>query len=292
MYTKNKSLPFFIILFELLSFICCPSKECVCKVTDIPLSFLDNKSAYVPLTIDNNDFFLLLDIGSFSSITINKRYSRHLKIKKTGIVKSHLGVKGTVHQSDEVIFPNVALGSLKLGNIKGFIDSDWLDSGMIIHGKNSLSSPRNNGVIGRSLLKKLKIIIDLRNEKLILADTISDLEKIGYFINEWPLINFYNTDIGIELDVKVNNKKGRFILDTGASHSLLRKTFFNEKDIDSQIDFFKADNLQIKNIDYPNFDFILLNFEQPAEVDGILGIDFFKGKMIFLDMQTNIIKIN
>jgi hypothetical protein len=82
----------------------------------------------------------------------------------------------------------------------------------------------------------------------------------------------------VTLSAKTESGTKRLFLDTGASASLLNEP-------DASANKWIKSQLSLGGFDFGPWDFYLYEFHFPVEIDGALGIDFFKKYKIHLDFE-------
>ena len=121
--------------------------------------------------------------------------------------------------------------------------------------------------------------LDMSRSLLCIGDTLQDL------IHLYPLTEFHKEHLEIDngclcVNIQTNEGMKRFLLDTGAERSAIKKSPSDPKQI----------KLSLENLG--SWNFYTLNFpEGILPIDGILGIDFLKKHAVYLDFLDRTIYI-
>lgn len=241
---------------------------------EIPIQRLKYDFRFADADIQGQKFLLLIDTGSGYAISLNKRLTQDLELIKTGKTANFFMTSGEAFHSDEILIPEVHFGPITFTNILGREDGEWLDQNPL----------KIEGILGRPFLQNHYVLIDLVDNKLILSETQAEIEDLGYPLDQWTATPFSLTNVGIILDVQIQNLPAQLALDTGSSHTIVKNSFKTRNNLD-QVDTLTACGL-------PFNDFVQRDLVEPAEVDGFLGINFLNNRKLFIDFQQKQIRLS
>lgn len=244
-------------------------------------------SNYMPVIngiVENRQVSLIFDSGASAPLILkNCIIEKSKNIKRTGKYSRSIDAKGEIQKSPEIIIPNINLNGLVLTNIRGYIYKPW---GLEIKdnsGKKEGLVPasfqeKKDGVIGIGLFYNRKVIIDYPAKKIIIFQE-KNLPK-PYASKHWIKSKIDIGSQGLTVAGRIGNKTATFLIDTGATTSILKKNFVRKNNSRAQravktvaFDAFQIDKLS----------FYLHDFQEP-KVDGILGYNFFQNHIVCLDL--------
>lgn len=135
-----------------------------------------------------------------------------------------------------------------------------------------------DGIIGISLFKDQKLIIDYSAKKVIFFN--NKLLPKSYRSLKWKKFDLEMSDDGLVISGNIGSKAVRFLIDTGATASILKPSFVDENTQQGQ----KIEkSISFNNFNIRNIKFYLHEFQEP-QVDGILGYNFFLRQVVCLDL--------
>lgn len=257
-------------------------------IIEIPIVFAH--SAVVEVQIEKEKYLFEIDLGSADSVIIEKKYLDKIQNKKN-IEKEHsIDLFGNHYSHNQFIIPYIKIQNLIIDNIKLREESpDFLLATELNPSGPTRTSAKIRGRLGIELFKNHICFFDLLNSVIYLADSINTIEK-SYPLNEFTQLPFVFHNELISISGKIDTGTQRFILDTGANPSVFRKSDIDENlrwEIPSKQSMFTTKQLIFENTDFGEWNFCLLEFgKQWENINGILGIDFFKEHIVILDFKA------
>lgn len=230
--------------------------------------------AFASVDIENQRFLLLVDTGSSASISLNKRLTQHLANIYTGNRTSFARANGDRFESEEILIPELKIGTHSWKNVLGREDGEWLDQGAL----------KKDGILGKGLLQNFCLLFDLPNDKLIFSKESKEIEDLGYSFIDYTVTAFKNEAVGIVIDALVDYVPCKLLLDSGSSHTILKQSFLEKNNLK------KIDSITVCDSHIPREEMLVLDLPEPQEVDGIIGIGFFDTHLILIDFEKNVIK--
>lgn len=157
----------------------------------LPVKVGGSSIPYVYVKIDGVTVPLEVDLGSRLEMKIYSDTLRKIHKRPYGTEKWK-NFRGTEFEYPTFILPKVEIGSLALKNpiIVEFLSGEsegciiWEDS------NREKSIPEVVGHIGRGLLKKVNLLLDMESSKLILTDNKKKLKKAGYDLETFEKVPF------------------------------------------------------------------------------------------------------
>lgn len=273
---------FFTLLFSLIFFSNNYSDETVSRIPIHSFPFLSNQR-FAEIQIDEKQYLGLIDTGSVFSM-IRKDVLNGIKIKNYISRSEFISVNGNKYMTPNFMIPRVSIGDFCLD--VPFKEEDanfWMD-GCTIGSYSFILSCKlylmyqvyREAVIGMDLFKQFACIFDFPHSSIFLAENMSCL--IGD-ASEFCLVPFEMGKAGAVSTFETNIGKKNFLFDSAASASFMRTSQESGEYVKS--------TLRISGVDFGEWNFKLINITNEFDdIDGILGIDFFKSNMIGFDFKN------
>jgi hypothetical protein len=138
------------------------------------------------------------------------------------------------------------------------------------------------------------LFLDLGHSNFFVISDVSRFHGDGYSIESILKIP-YEWNHGFVIEIETDFGKGKFLLDTGLTFSLLRESFVKGKDsVEAQGDLKRviSSKFQIGGEDFGREAFYSYPLgSSVGAVDGILGMNFFKRYALLLDFKNNVVYI-
>jgi hypothetical protein len=216
---------------------------------------------------------------------IRKDVLDEIKIKDFVSRSEFISVNGYVYITPNYIIPRVSIGKFCLDVPFKEEDSNFWTDGCTIGSHSFVSSFKlylmyqvyREAVIGIDFLKKFACIFDFPHSNIFLAENISCLINDA---SDFCMVPFEIGKAGVVSTFETNLGKLNFLLDSAASASYIRK-FKESGEIIKSV-------LRIKDVNFGEWMFKQINISNKfSDIDGILGIDFFKNNIIAFDFKSN-----
>ncbi len=298
---KNKSPLFFVSCLILGAFCFFYAKEQREKsYSQISIHFLPNPyRAVIPIEIEKETYLLQIDSGSSEGIVLRKEFTDKIQEKSPDGLSAKMDIKGNIYSSKKFKIPKIKIQNLEYSDVAlGMEDPYFLEVGSVTwkNPKTTLSFNEGDGRIGMEVLQLNNLYIDLPHSNLCITKDFKTFAKERSFsfsdfiqvpmeqIKKLPAL-YVQTDKGLK----------KFLLDTGASHSLLKASLVNKdemREIQPDRWSYTSDQLVIGGYDFGKTEFFLFELSPKfGGFDGILGIDFFLKYPIFFDFENQKILI-
>ena len=138
--------------------------------------------------------------------------------------------------------------------------------------------------------------MDFRNAAMFGCSRISDRKKDNYCLEKMVQVPFEVDHLqGYVLKVETDLGIKRFMLDTGATHNLIKPSILEDRPRENwfaEIQRYHSSKFILGDKDFGSTPFVVLEIS-PAfgNLDGILGMEFFKEYVIYLDFEKKIAHI-
>lgn len=275
------------LFFSLILFCSCSRAS---EVEIIPIN-LSTHTPIINAKIEETKVRLSFDSGAHTPLIIKKEILNHTSgVTFTGKYRHSIDAAGKKHKNPEFKLAKILLGTYERLEVIGNVYAPW---GLWISADKSSSNdttqeqrPPRDGVFGLDLFEGKHLIIDYPSKKLVVLH--KNILPDPYNSLKWTICNQNVDENGMVMHGIFRGKKGRFLLDTGATGSFLRPSFLGVKSKKKSItDGFQTD----EGIALGKVKFYLHEFVEP-QVDGILGYDFFADKKIYVETGSNNLKTN
>ena len=152
------------------------------------------------------------------------------------------------------------------------------------------------GYLGRGLLKKVNLLMDMECSKVILTNSFKKLKKSGYDLTNFEKIPFELIPKGILMLVDTDLGRMKLVLDTGCTFSMLHG-FLSPQNIEEDaysygFPTFKSTHFTMNGIDFGSQTFYFIDMTEALnDIDGFLGMDFIKKHVMYIDFLRKILYI-
>lgn len=249
---------------------------------------MEMENQILPIGIDlgaSQDLFINLDM-----VALNKQPHG---------TERWMDVQGGKHCSPYYTLKQVKLQSLIFNKAKviGKQSNDLPILWSNLSKEEKASFPISNGSMGRGLLVKKNWLFDLSKSIIIASNSHKKLKSDGYDLATFIKVPIVVSGNGVELEINTDIGKLNLVLDTGASYTLIRDTILPTEQCKSIKHGFPMLTSQKFIIGGYNFGDQNLHFfsisDDPklSHLVGLLGMDFFKAHILYLDFQNSTLYI-
>lgn len=293
---KNKALYSFAVFFLMFVVYMIWGSFFTTKYSRIPLVFGPANIPRAEVEIQGRKHLLEIDFGSKFQLVLNNDILSSLKKDPHGTLQGR-DARGNTYTS-----PAYHLQKIQIGNrfFKDVIvkehDKDCILNSVVYIEKDKTEAFKDKvGVIGRALLEKMNLLLDFQKSVMIECENTSDLERIGYSLNKLTPVSFDIGRTGLILTINTTIGKVRLSLDTGSTVSMIRSSFVKE-DVSKRQEFglpcIDTQMFEIGNRDFGRMSLYLYDITPELhEIDGLLGMDFLKNHIIYIDHKHRMIYI-
>ncbi len=251
----------------------------------------------IKVEIENKIYSLLVDLGSSHPIDLHAKAISAIRNKKTLGSSNYIGVRGKSYPTQAFQLPQIKLSSVAINGLVGFEENldflndakTWQSSSFWSRVKDQIERLVLDGRMGWTIFQKNVVLFDFPHSALIVAKDIGSLnEVLNYSLSSFTKSPFDLQACGIILQIETDLGIQKFLLDTGATCSVVKASLFTESTSSPYV----TNRLKIGNIDFGPWKFHLLEYLDQNQYDGILGVDFFKSHEICLDFLNQIVSIH
>jgi len=257
-------------------------------------SFAPWKVPYVVAKIENQKVSLLLDLGYSEDVALIPAVVEQLK-EKTYLEKSqHYGFRGKSYDTTVYKIPKLQIENLSFLDLS--LDEEWA-----AYQEDSYVNPEQEpiifaeGKLGWHLFTGSNLFLDLSHSKIAFSDSIRSVKKNGYQNVVFVKVPLLRDRRILEIEAEVNGKKTRCLLDTGATCNLINTELEGSSSAgEAEIDLTADAVYNSFTVNRVVFDPLILHplpIRLPFHIDIILGMEFFREHIVFIDFAENSVYI-
>lgn len=258
----------------------------------IPIEFIGD-NALIEIEIERKKYPVKLDLGAACQFAFFREALENISEKKFVEFITTTDLKGNQYKVSSYSVPRVKTKNFECKNAIILEESrDFVTKGAVLW---RLDDKKNSqipfiGRMGRDCFRSINLFIDFPNSMVFVTSSmdqlkmdhwpICDLFETSFEMGRWGIILSFDTDMGVK----------RFVLDTGANASILRKPHLNvplTKEVTPGRQIFTTMKFAISGHDFGPFDLSLFEMTPSVDADGLLGLDFLKKYAIYLDFRNN-----
>lgn len=260
----------------------------------IPVQFTTTQIPCVEVEIEGQKYFLEIDLGVNCDVCLHKTVLEKIPQKKF-VGKTHwVDIKGNEYESDKYVISKIQMGKVQIKTPPVEEEDPKFSHNSNIWNPPKTSEYITSGRIGSKMAQKSHLLMDFNNSVFFLVrnrECLKKLSREGYSIAKLFEIPFYSTKGLIIFSVDTDAGKKRFLLDTGASTTVVKPTSVTEEElqeIHKRPTFMTTSKFVIGDHDFGQMDLLFCNFSDKFEdIDGFLGMDFCKKHVIYLDFKEH-----
>lgn len=253
---------------------------------NIPVTLDAHSNPIINVSIEDNTYPLLLDLGSSISFSLQNKILQKINKHKFGNYK-WLDYKGNQYESPLYTIPAVKISNLTFSHALAKRDDDGFQDNVSLEPSQELPTGLRppSGMIGLPILEKYNLFLDFPHSKMYGCKDYLSLQKQGLLSKNLLAIPFAPHPDGIFIQVETDAGVQRLKFDTGATLTVIRAPHPSI-----------TEKFCIKGHDFGKQPIKSLELCQQYDFDGALGMDFIKehpifidyvNKTIFIDLQNN-----
>jgi hypothetical protein len=242
--------------------------------------------------IEGISFDLQLDLGYTGALTLPEHLLEQLTHKSDAGTALFGSIKGAQYESRMFTIPRLDIEGLTLVNVPVKEGSLEFKRDSTVGARKNLGPSDVEAYIGWEAFIGSVILLDLSRDIGICCDSLETLKEKGYPIEQFvsaPLPPDYQF---IELEVTMDNRKVKCILDTGCTFNLIHTPSTNEETEFGKIDFDDLLPPTILSVDgQPLGPCSFYKTQLPFGIEAILGVDFLETQIICIDLVNDTVHL-
>lgn len=241
----------------------------------VPVTFSTFNTPGLNIEIEERSLLAKLDLGFEGDLAIEKKILDAIASKEWIGEKIMYGVHGKEYKEKRYRVPKVKMGSLTFSPpIVQEENAEFLTDATFIQNPEDEVLRQEVGRVGWELFANACLFLDMRKGRIAVCDSIDSFKKEGYSIESFtktPLL--LERDL-VEFEAMTPQGALRCVLDTGSTWNVLNET---------PGDIIECASLKIEGIDFGPTPFHQMPIRIPIKIDAILGMEFLKDNLVFLD---------
>ena len=242
--------------------------------------------------IEGISFDLQLDLGYTGVLTLPKHLLEQLTHKSDAGTALFGSIKGTQYESRMFTIPRLDIEGLILVDIPVKEGSLEFKRDSTLGTRKDLGPSDVEAYIGWEAFIGSVILLDLSRDIALCCDSLETLKEKGYPIEQFvsaPLPPDYQF---IELEVSIDNRRVKCILDTGCTFNFIHTPSANEEAEFGKVDL---DNplpptaLSVNG--RPLGPCTFYKTQLPFGIEAILGVDFLETQIICIDLVNDTVHL-
>ena len=262
----------------------------------IPLPFSKFSAIQAPcldVQLEGETFSLELDLGFQGELTIDPEPLNNLLAKTFLHSDVTDGIRGKKYETDLYRIPEAQIGPLVFTHpiLQSNSHQFTQDSVFVKKGKPSLQEV---GRIGWKLFQSTPLLVDVPRETLIICDSLNALKAHGYGIESFSKSKLFTNRGLLEFEAHTSSGPLLCTLDTGCSWNIINATTHTS----IQEALWDPENVRItptfslENQDFGPISFHAISIQMAIPLDAILGMEFFRDHLVFIDFSAEEIYIS
>jgi hypothetical protein len=222
---------------------------------------------------------LALDLGANNCLTLQKEVVEALQDKESCGTSFWSDFQGNDYLSQSYLIPRMHISGVAVERLIANTANPYFEErGSLIGGKRMRVETIRQGSIGREGMMGVNWFFDLRRAAAYMVSDVSLLKESGYSVDRFVRVPFCMEQVGIVFDAVTDVGPKRFLLDSGASYSLLRSSTEESDPLTLHV---RLGTKEIGDLEF-------VPFSPPSfasSIDGILGANFLEACVLFLDFH-------
>ncbi len=269
----------------------------------IPIGFLPYAdTVYAIVEIQGQKYRLNLDLGLTFFCELKKQVLESLDKELVGNTRS-VGIRGDHFVSSVYSLPQVKIGRARYFHVQVREQRDEFekrtvlfpskkDGGLMQEKKEYENAISGYLGLGLFLYSTPVLFLDLQNSSVFMVKDLRRFHEVPYSPEKMAQVPLQVENGYLVIEVETDFGRRRFLLDTGATLNLLKPSFLIDgEEILSCLEkkIISSATFQVGGVDLGSEDFCLFPMSSDlGEIDGILGMSFFRKYAIFLDFQNHV----
>jgi len=262
---------------------------------ELPVKFLLSDIPYIDVTIEGADYPLKIDVGSRLEVDIHSDVLKQFNKTPSGSEKWK-NFRGKEFEQQTYILPEIRVGSIIFRNptVVDFPPELGVESNVWSASEEIKRTVETVGRLGRGLLKKVNMLLDVGRAKVIFTNSFKKLKVDNYDLTTFEKTSFKLDPKGIIVEVDTDLGKMKLLLDTGCTLTVLHEFLYPqkaEKIVDYRgLAFLTSSKFVINNHNFGSRALYFLKMTEELNViDGILGMDFISRHVMYIDYSKKVL---
>ncbi len=243
----------------------------------IPITFASRGHATINVSIEENVYPLEIDLGfSFFMFSLSQEILQNIQKEYYGTANWY-DFRGQDYESLAYTIPEIKIGNLTFANRLVNQNSEDFHINATVTGVPS----QPMGSVGCSILEKYNLFLDFPHSSIYACSDCITLQQAGLLSKNLLTIPFNIHPDGILLSVDTDDGTYQFLLDTGATRTVIRAPHSTP-----------TAQFRIAGHDFGTRSIVPIGLTPKFDFDGCLGLDFIREYPIFIDYPNKLIYLD
>lgn len=248
---------------------------------DVPIvKFTATDVPCLSVQVDGKTFLVEFDLGFRGDCSFLPQYLEQVKNKTHLKPRKMYGVRGKEYEHKTYKIHRVRIGAMSFLNPTLQEESEEFLKDATLFEKEPDIGHREKGSLGWELFGHTNLLIDIKGQKIAFCDSLKTLKKHRYLVKDFikaPLLLGRGL---VEVAAKTEKRSLLCMLDTGATYNILNAEA--EEDPENGVEFA---SFEIGGKELGPISFLQHPIKIPIHIEAILGMEFFREHLVFLDFS-------
>lgn len=257
----------------------------------IPTQFSAHGIPLIEIKIQGHEYPLEMDLGSKFQLALYKNILDLLdKTPREPLVCRDIA--GRSYETPAYALSSIEVAGMVMDNVVVKEESmDYVFN--TIFSENSKKSIEEGlytaGTLGSALFSDKNLLLDFNNSVFFISNDIQDLITHGYDLKKFVKVPYISSKHFIIVNVETELGMARLVLDTGSTVCFIRSSFASHlvpQGKRSGLPFITTSKFEMSGKDFGPMNLCLYDIcSELSEMDGLLGMDFLKNHVIYIDRE-------
>lgn len=285
------------LLFGLIGFVFLINNNSSYYFIEIPIKPGASNTPYTQIEIEGISYSLEIDTGSKIPLTLRKPLLDKITNKQYYGTGTWKDMKGISYHTPKYLVRKIKIGNFTFKDIViQQADDDEIYNTTVVHDKEKKHIlEREHGAIGRPLLEKVNLLLDLNSATLIATNQREKLKKKGYDLDTFIKVPFDISRMGITINVETDFGVKKFFLDTACTLNMIKSSIVKDCKLKNGVHglpFYLSQKFIIEGMEFGSRS--LYSYEitpELNEIDGIIGVSFLEKHILYIDFPNRLLFI-
>ncbi|MBU6382775.1 MAG: hypothetical protein KGR16_00450 [Verrucomicrobia bacterium] len=242
------------------------------------------------VNIEDQQLLLKLDLGFRGDLSLEANSLSSIRSKVFLGEKDMYGMRGKKYRENVYRIPKVEIGLMTFSPLH-VLEQDPMfmpDARLIQDGQDAPTG--GVGTLGWQLFVNTNLLIDIQQSRIAFCDSLDELHRAGYITESCVKVPLLLERGLVELEAEGPDGMMRCVLDTGSTWNIINAEI--DKEVPLEIAVWEEQNslelpfLKLGGRDQGPLPFHRMPIRLPIHVEAVLGMEFFKKHVVFLDFKN------
>ncbi|MBF8263050.1 MAG: hypothetical protein HW387_715 [Parachlamydiales bacterium] len=264
----------------------------------IPITKLTStQNPCVEILIENKPFTVDLDLGFKGAISILDTSIDQILSKTLIGTELRTNILGKQYLINLYSLPEFKIGTINFSQFILLERNTKFINDVYFSTEQDVKHPTEvQGSLGWELFYNSTLLIDIKNLKIVVSDSLETLQQQGFSVDELIKTPLFTERGLVELETETNNGPMLCVLDTGCTLSVINSDDDNNKSVGER--FLDPENVSVFSVfkvgenNFGPISFRNIPIKTPFRIEAILGMDFFENHVVVLDFVNKFVYLS